>query len=759
MVKAGGPRGKRGLTAQPDPAPVDQVAASAVPRPKRILWANVYCLLDTSSGASMAVREMLRQLIGRGYEIAVCGATIFDDERGKRRIESDWGVVEQKLGTVISVRDDPLVHYLLVTASHLRDAMTSSEENVWLQFYTGTLEKLQPDLVFYYGGQALDMMIADEARQRGIPVAAYLANPNYSGTRWCRDVDLILTDSEATARLYADRCGYAMTPVGTFIDPVPVLAVGNSRDRILFVNPSMEKGAAVVVMLALMMEKRRPDIVFEVVESRGNWHGIVERVTTALGAPRKTLPNVRVTPNSDDMRPVYGRARILLAPSLWWESAGRVIAEAMINGIPALVAAHGGPPEMMDNAGYRIEFPPECLVSPYEQMPSETFLAPVIDVLVRFYEDPDFYVGYVERAFRVASQRHSLANNTTRLEQALAPLLARNAGARTALAVPESTPAGSVPEVSVILPVGNREAYLREAIDSVLAQTHQDFELLLVADGVPSPVAAILSSYVDPRIRLLRMPVNVGISGARNVGLAAARGQFIALMDSDDVALPHRLATQVGFLRANPDVTVCASNAIKCFDDGSRVAMRYPQTDGIIKAHLLIVDSSILNPTAMYRADFVREHRLRYDPSFPPDDDHRFYVDMTRAGARFAAVPDELLLYRRHATNYTNDMTGVDAIKTRVREMLVPWYFPKLRGDEVSSLLLALSTGFPAVPGQVSLPGQVQAEKAITVIDKALKETRSFFGEDRAEVANVLGECRRRIEAWLAAVEGVQAKA
>ena len=112
-------------------------------RPLRILWASVYCLLDTSSGASMAVREMLRQLCLRGYEVAICGATVYDNDRGRQRIAEKWGFVESKRGSVISVSDEPLVHYLHVTASTLRDAMTSYEENQWILFYTATLDKLK----------------------------------------------------------------------------------------------------------------------------------------------------------------------------------------------------------------------------------------------------------------------------------------------------------------------------------------------------------------------------------------------------------------------------------------------------------------------------------------------------------------------------------------------------------------------------------------------------------------------------------------
>lgn len=716
--------------------------AALAKRPLRILWASVYCLLDTSSGASMAVREMLRQLCLRGYEVAICGATIYDNERGRQRIAEQWDVVEAKRGTVISVRDEPLVHYLHVTASPLRDLMTSYEENQWLLFYTATLDKLKPDLVFYYGGQALDMMMADEARQRGIPVVAYLANPDYHGARWHRDVDLILTDSAATAQFYAERNGYDVTPVGSFIAPGPVVAASHTRERLLFINPSMEKGAAVVVQLALLLAQRRPDIVIEVVESRGNWQQIVQQVTQALGEPRDSLANVVLTANTDDMRPIFARARVLLAPSLWWESAGRVIAEAMLNGVPAIVPNRGGPLEMMEDAGFKVEFPAECYVAPYTQLPSTEFLTPLVDVLVRFYEDETFYADYVQRALRVGRDRHSLARNTARLERALAPWLEKGAARPDALPAPGGlltlvNAAPSDPKVSVIFPVGNRTEFLREAIESILVQSLTDFEFLIIADGVPSAVLSILSGYADARIRLIRLPLNMGISAARNAGLAAARAPFIALMDSDDIALPQRLATQYEFLQTHPEITVCSSNSIKFFPDGTRIPMRYPEQDGMIKARLLIVDSSILNPTAMYRADFVKQHKLRYDPNFPPDDDHRFYVDMMRAGASFHGLHEELLLYRRHGSNYTNDMTGVDAIKTRVRELLVPIFFPKLSGEEMAAMLLAMAETVMGDPAA--------SKKSLAALDKARKEKRSFFGEDRAELELILAAARDRL--------------
>ena len=145
------------------------------------------------------------------------------------------------------------------------------------------------------------------------------------------------------------------------------------------------------------------------------------------------------------------------------------------------------------------------------------------------------------------------------------------------------------------------------------------------------------------------------ISAARNAGLAAARAPLIALMDSDDIAFPNRLGKQYAFMQANPQVTVCSTNAIKVFPDGQRVAMSYPVTDGVIKARLIIVESSLLNPTVMFRRDFVKSKGIFYDSNFRIDEDHKFFAEMMLHGAQFQCLPELLLLYRRHQNNFTNN--------------------------------------------------------------------------------------------------------
>jgi len=366
---------------------------------------------------------MLRQLAGNGYEVEVIGATIFDAERGMSALPQEW---KKRLATtdILELNDAPLRHKLLMTNSHQRDAMTALEEAKWYEFYLHTLDTFKPDLVWFYGGRPFDYLISDEAKQRGLPVAAYLVNGNYTKTRWCRDVNCIITDTQATADYYHRKNGLTLTPVGKFIEPAMVVAAEHLRRNILFVNPTLEKGAALVIQIAIQLERQRPDIQFDVVESRGNWRGLVEYVTARLGTPRRSLSNVQVSPHCRDMHPVYSRARMLLAPSLWWESGSRVLAEAMLNAIPALVTDNGGNREMVGEGGIAIALPANYHAKPYVELLTPDLLEQFIEPITRCYDDEVYYQKLVVQAQIAGEQRHAMVDSFGKLVDAFSQLLA-----------------------------------------------------------------------------------------------------------------------------------------------------------------------------------------------------------------------------------------------------------------------------------------------------------------------------------------------
>lgn len=114
------------------------------------------------------------------------------------------------------------------------------------------------------------------------------------------------------------------------------------------------------------------------------------------------------------------------------------------------------------------------------------------------------------------------------------------------------------PSISVCMPMFNASRYLRESIDSVLAQTFADFEFLIADDGSTDDSVDIVESYSDPRIRLIKRPHDY--IATLNFLLAEARGKYIARMDADDVMLPHRLKTQFDYMEAHPGVDLLGGN-------------------------------------------------------------------------------------------------------------------------------------------------------------------------------------------------------
>ena len=126
------------------------------------------------------------------------------------------------------------------------------------------------------------------------------------------------------------------------------------------------------------------------------------------------------------------------------------------------------------------------------------------------------------------------------------------------------------PVVSVITPTYNRAAYIGDAIESVLAQTYQDWELIIVNDGGTDETEAVIKPYRvgDPRIRYITQ-TNTGVSGARNRALREARGRYAAFLDDDDRWLPEKLARQVAYLEQHPEIGMCYARATPGFSPTS----------------------------------------------------------------------------------------------------------------------------------------------------------------------------------------------
>ncbi len=201
-----------------------------------------------------------------------------------------------------------------------------------------------------------------------------------------------------------------------------------------------------------------------------------------------------------------------------------------------------------------------------------------------------------------------------------------------------------MPKVTVAMPVFNDAKYLKSAIASILAQSFQDFELLVIDDGSTDESPAILDSYTDKRMKVIRLPQNKGRPYARNIALDNATGEYLAWMDGDDISHPQRLERQVNFLDAHPQVDICGC-ALQCFHERKDI-LHYPYTSEQIRA-AIIWDSMLPNPVACMRLERVRKAHMRYDEELLRAEDYGFWIDAL-LGARLQAInmPDVLYQWR-----------------------------------------------------------------------------------------------------------------
>ncbi len=199
--------------------------------------------------------------------------------------------------------------------------------------------------------------------------------------------------------------------------------------------------------------------------------------------------------------------------------------------------------------------------------------------------------------------------------------------------------------MSCILPVHDGEAYVREAVDSILAQTFTGFELIVVDDVSADRTPEILASIRDPRLRVVRSETRGGIAGSCNRAIALARGRYVARMDHDDVSLPQRFARQVAFLDAHPSVGICGT-WVRMFSDGWRRDRKLEPDAERIRC-LFLMFNVLSHPSVMIRRDVLERHGLRYDETFESAEDYDLWT-RTSWVSELRNIPQVLLLHRVH---------------------------------------------------------------------------------------------------------------
>ena len=231
----------------------------------------------------------------------------------------------------------------------------------------------------------------------------------------------------------------------------------------------------------------------------------------------------------------------------------------------------------------------------------------------------------------------------------------------------------TTPRVSILMPVYNVAPYLREAMDSILTQTYADFELIVLDDCSPDNSAEILDTYTDERIVRYRGEKNMGLSNVLNVGMAMARGELIARMDSDDISTPERLAMQVAYLDAHPEVDLC-SCGMELFGAKQETWVRETNVEDVKITALY--HSPILHASSVWRRVSFERAGLCFQQEMVPAEDYDMWTRAMAAGLQLVNIPQVMYHYRIHpsqATTQTDKTAKKDReVKANYLRMLYP---------------------------------------------------------------------------------------
>lgn len=218
--------------------------------------------------------------------------------------------------------------------------------------------------------------------------------------------------------------------------------------------------------------------------------------------------------------------------------------------------------------------------------------------------------------------------------------------------------------VTIVMPVRNGERYVAAALDSLLAQTFTDLHVIVVEDASTDRTAETLRRYSDPRVRVVTNEKRLGAAGARNVAIALTTSRYIAFLDADDAAMPHRIERQLAYLREHSDVGLLGSRLAVMDERGVATGAIWGNgwTTKEFPAAMLFANG-LATSTVMVDRDLLRDER--FDPSLNPVDDYAMWLRLLDRG-RAATLPDVLVQYRLHPDSLMHTSPTIESNLRRI---------------------------------------------------------------------------------------------
>lgn len=245
--------------------------------------------------------------------------------------------------------------------------------------------------------------------------------------------------------------------------------------------------------------------------------------------------------------------------------------------------------------------------------------------------------------------------------------------------------------ISVIMPVYNAELYIKECMDSILNQTLDNFELIIIDDCSIDNTNQIISSYQDRRIKFFRNEINLGLTLNLNKAINISCGKYIVRMDSDDICMPSRFEVQYRFMETHPDVGLCGT-WLEVFGDRQAILKYKTFHEEIILRFLY--ECHLVHPTVIIRKKIMTENNIYYDPLFFAAQDYDIFSKLASV-CKLANIPEILLKYRSHSESVTSKRSKVQFLNSS--KIIFDQFLSigiKLNNDEINSFVMFCNSKF-----------------------------------------------------------------
>ena len=237
------------------------------------------------------------------------------------------------------------------------------------------------------------------------------------------------------------------------------------------------------------------------------------------------------------------------------------------------------------------------------------------------------------------------------------------------------------PLVSIVMPAYNAGDFLQASIDSILNQTYKNFEFIIVNDASTDETSKILKQY-GKRIKVTTNKINLGISRSANIAISEAKGEFIARMDSDDIASLDRIEKQIKFLIKNKNVVAVGGQCELIDKDGIKIGEKLFPTDYKSIKSMIFANVPLQQPTLMVNKKLLPKNFVWYDNDFSSAEELELIFKLFKLG-EVRNIKDVVLKYRihDHNTSFINPKkTFYLTLKTRIKAIFKYGYIPSING-------------------------------------------------------------------------------